>query len=155
MLTWALSQRRVGNDLDFFVLFPVLRTEIPWEQNSYRTQHSWIHTDTTSSLSGSREVGTILLLDFDLLVHLFDVTGDADRVATETKKYVERSCCNFGPAWMMSFRETALHLAEQSNTILTLVVDLSILMTGKWGKCHTFFSGCSSTGILRRYPFST
>ena len=34
----------------------------------------------------------------------------------------------------MSFKEVQLHLAAQSNTIRTFVVDLSILATGKCGK---------------------
>ena len=56
------------------------------------------------------------------------------RKQTRTSK---RSCCNFGPACIMSFREIPVHLAAQPNTIPTFVVVLSILTTGKCGKYHT------------------
>ena len=68
---------------------------------------------------------------------------------------LKRSCCNFGPAWIMSFKEIPSHLAAQSNTIRTFVVDLSILTTRKWGKYHTLAGGCASEGTFRKYPFST
>ena len=42
------------------------------------------------------------------------------------------------------------HLAEQSKTILTFDVDLSIRITGKCGKYQTSGGGFSSGGTLRK-----
>ena len=65
------------------------------------------------------------------------------------------SLWSLGPAWMISFKEIPLHLAEQSKTILTLVVDLLILTIGKCGRYQISGGGASVSGTLRRYPFST
>ena len=46
------------------------------------------------------------------------------------------SDCILGPAWNTLIRDTPECLAEQSNTIRTLVVVLSILTIGKWGTYH-------------------
>ena len=41
---------------------------------------------------------------------------------------------SFGPAWMVSFKDSPSHLAEQSNTMRTLVVVLFNFTIGKCGK---------------------
>ena len=65
------------------------------------------------------------------------------------------SRCNFGFGSIMSFNETPSVFAEPSNTIRTFVVDFSILITGKCGKCHISGGIASSFSTFRKYPFST
>ena len=86
------------------------------------------------------KVRPVLLLNLYLEIHFFYIASDTNRVSTKTNQDVKRPCSNFGPAWIMSFREIRLHLAAHS----TFVVALSILTTGKCGKYHTLFGSCSS-----------
>ena len=50
---------------------------------------------------------------------------------------------------MTSFKEIPLHFAEQSKTILTLVVDLLILTIGKCSRYQISGGGAWASGTLR------
>ncbi len=66
-----------------------------------------------------------------------------------------KSCWSFGPAWILSFRETPSHFAEQSKTMRTFVVDLLNLTTGKCGRYHCAAAFSRSGCTFRIYPFLT
>ena len=119
-----------------------------------KLEYVWLSVRVKVSPKKS-EVGSFLLLNLYLKIHFFYVASDTNRIRRKRIRTLKKSCCNFGPAWIISFKEIPSHYAAQSNTIRTSVVDLSILTTEKWGKHHTLAGGCSSEGTFRKYPIPT